>query len=230
MLACSSSDQDKTRLPHLVPWDKDVEKKDLLQCHLACVRYNGSRPDDVYYVFDCFPHDSSNTITVKYKTAKKEIERLGEALDTVWFQFDNTFRENNSKHTHEHVDQLFSKFSVWLDDHAAFTKAQFFHDLRQAFTLTCSFMELEGVIDIRTLAERVQEEHLERVMHEKHFLKVALQYSRRHRYLFVYEIDGMDQDKTCLPDLVPWDKDVEKKDLMQCRLTCVKYNGSRPES
>eukprot|EP00873_Tetraselmis_striata_P025511 jgi/Tetstr1/445775/TSEL_033422.t1 len=104
-------DQDKTRLSHLVPWDKDVEKKDLLQCRLTCVKYNGSRPDDVYYVFDCFPHDSSNTITVMYKTAKKEIERLGEALDTVWFQFDNAFRENNSnyslvRYTAEHGHEL----------------------------------------------------------------------------------------------------------------------------
>eukprot|EP00873_Tetraselmis_striata_P025804 jgi/Tetstr1/446068/TSEL_033670.t1 len=142
-------DQDKTRLPHLVPWDKEVEKKNLLQCHLTCVKYNGSQPDDVYYFFDCFPHDSSNTITVMYKTIK-EIERRGEALDTVWFQLDNTCRENKNKHTHERVDQVFSKFSVWLDDHAAFTKAQLLHELRQAFTPTCNFMELEGVLDIKT--------------------------------------------------------------------------------
>eukprot|EP00873_Tetraselmis_striata_P046597 jgi/Tetstr1/466861/TSEL_011318.t1 len=143
-------DPDKTRLPHLVPWDKEVEKKNLLQCHLTCVKYNGSQPDDVYYFFDCFPHDSSNTITVMYKTIKKEIERRGEALDTVWFQLDNTCRENKNKHTHERVDQVFSKFSVWLDDHAAFTKAQLLHELRQAFTPTCNFMELEGVLDIKT--------------------------------------------------------------------------------
>eukprot|EP00873_Tetraselmis_striata_P039569 jgi/Tetstr1/459833/TSEL_005182.t1 len=91
-------DQDKTRLPHLVPWDKEVEKKNLLQCHLTCVKYNGSQPDDVYYFFDCFPHDNSNTITVIYKTMKKEIERRGEALDTVWFQLDNTCRENKNKY------------------------------------------------------------------------------------------------------------------------------------
>eukprot|EP00873_Tetraselmis_striata_P036293 jgi/Tetstr1/456557/TSEL_043277.t1 len=143
-------DQDKTRHPHLVPWDKEVEKKNLLQCHLTCVKYNGSQPDDVYYFFDCFPHNSSNTITVMYKTIKKEIERRGEALDTVWFQLDNTCRENKNKHTHERVDQVFSKFSVWLDDHAAFTKAQLLHELRQAFTPTCNFMELEGVLDIKT--------------------------------------------------------------------------------
>eukprot|EP00873_Tetraselmis_striata_P005481 jgi/Tetstr1/425745/TSEL_016165.t1 len=143
-------DQDKTRVPHLVPWDKEVEKKNLLQCHLTCVKYNGSEPDDVLYFFDCFPHDSSNTITVMYKTIKKEIERRGEALDTVWFQLDNACRENKNKHTHERVHQVFSKFSVWLDDHAAFTKAQLLHELRQAFTPTCNFMELEGVLDIKT--------------------------------------------------------------------------------
>eukprot|EP00873_Tetraselmis_striata_P026208 jgi/Tetstr1/446472/TSEL_034013.t1 len=133
---------------HHVP--EQVEKKNLLQCHLTCVKYNGSQPDDVYYFFDCFPYDSSNTITVMYKTIKKEIERRGEALDTVWFQLDNTCRENKNKHTHERVDQVFSKFSVWLDDHAAFTKAQLLHELRPAFTPTCNFMELEGVLDIKT--------------------------------------------------------------------------------
>eukprot|EP00873_Tetraselmis_striata_P016456 jgi/Tetstr1/436720/TSEL_025503.t1 len=144
-------DQDKTRLPHLVSWDKEVEKKNLMQCHLTCVKYNGSQPDDVYDFFDCFPtHDTSNTITVMYNTIKKEIERRGEALDTMWFQLDNTCRENKSKHTHERVDQVFSKFSVWFDDHAAFTKAQLLHELRQAFTPTCNFMQLEGVLDIKT--------------------------------------------------------------------------------
>eukprot|EP00873_Tetraselmis_striata_P005652 jgi/Tetstr1/425916/TSEL_001592.t2 len=123
-------DQDKTCLPHLVPWDKKVERKNLLQCHLTCVKYNGSQPDDVYYFFDCFPHDSNNTVSVMYKTIKKEIERRGVALDTVWFQLDNTCRENKNKHSHERVDQVFSKFSVWLDDHAAFTKAQLLHELQ----------------------------------------------------------------------------------------------------
>eukprot|EP00873_Tetraselmis_striata_P021745 jgi/Tetstr1/442009/TSEL_030190.t1 len=76
---------------------EDVEKINLLQCHLTCVKYNGIRPDDVYF-FNCFPHGSSNTITVSmYKTVKKEIERRGEALDTVWFQLDNTCRENKNK-------------------------------------------------------------------------------------------------------------------------------------
>eukprot|EP00873_Tetraselmis_striata_P005651 jgi/Tetstr1/425915/TSEL_001592.t1 len=143
-------DQDKTCLPHLVPWDKKVERKNLLQCHLTCVKYNGSQPDDVYYFFDCFPHDSNNTVSVMYKTIKKEIERRGVALDTVWFQLDNTCRENKNKHSHERVDQVFSKFSVWLDDHAAFTKAQLLHELRKAFIPTCNFMELEGVLDIKT--------------------------------------------------------------------------------
>eukprot|EP00873_Tetraselmis_striata_P008868 jgi/Tetstr1/429132/TSEL_019094.t1 len=143
-------DQDKTCLPHLVPWDKEVEKKNLLQCHLTCVKYNGSQPDEVYYFFDCFPHDISNTITVMYKTIKKEIERRGEALDTVWFQLDNACRENKNKHTHERADQVFSKFPVWLDDHAAFTKAQLLHELRQAFTPTCNFMEHEEVLDMKT--------------------------------------------------------------------------------
>eukprot|EP00873_Tetraselmis_striata_P020849 jgi/Tetstr1/441113/TSEL_029381.t1 len=98
LFVCEIDDtgHDKTRLLHLVPWDKKVEKKNLLQCHLTCVKYNGRRPDDVYYYFfDCFSHDSSNTITVMYKIIKKAIERRGdEALDIVCFHLVNTCREN----------------------------------------------------------------------------------------------------------------------------------------
>eukprot|EP00873_Tetraselmis_striata_P041734 jgi/Tetstr1/461998/TSEL_007069.t1 len=39
-----------------------------------------------------------------YKTIKKEIERRGEALDTVWFLLDNTCRENKNKYADLHEE------------------------------------------------------------------------------------------------------------------------------
>lgn len=58
----------KTVLPHFHQYSKSVDKKRLLQLHLACVKYNGKQPDDVYYFTDAFPHDSANTITIMYYT------------------------------------------------------------------------------------------------------------------------------------------------------------------
>ena len=64
-------DSAKTLLPHFSQFDKTIKKDKLLKLHLTCVKYNGTRPDDLYYFTDAFPHDSANTITVMYKTLLK---------------------------------------------------------------------------------------------------------------------------------------------------------------
>ena len=64
-------DSAKTILPHFHQYDKNVLKDKCLKIHISCVKYNGARPDDVYYFTDAFPHDSANTITVMYKTLLK---------------------------------------------------------------------------------------------------------------------------------------------------------------
>ena len=91
-------DSSKTLLPHFRQWDKDVNKDKLLQMHLTCVKYNGLQPDDVYLFTNCFPHDSSNTITTMYLTVLKELRRRqGQPLKEIWFQLDNTARENKNR-------------------------------------------------------------------------------------------------------------------------------------
>ena len=64
-------DSAKTILPHFHTGSKAVDKEKLLKLHVTCVKYNGMRPDDVYYFTDTFPHDSANTCTVMYKTLLK---------------------------------------------------------------------------------------------------------------------------------------------------------------
>ena len=120
-------DSDKTILPHFRQFDKDVLKDKCLKIHLTCVKYNGARPDDVYYLTDAFPHDSANTITVMYQTLLKvtrlslkfhvsddfvyliatrsrrcnllqEYERRGGPPKFAHFQLDNTCRENKNKY------------------------------------------------------------------------------------------------------------------------------------
>eukprot|EP00873_Tetraselmis_striata_P044551 jgi/Tetstr1/464815/TSEL_009554.t1 len=97
-----------------------------------------------------------------------------EPLCKVHFQLDNTCRENKNRyvmcfaewlvstsvveevvlsflpvgHTHERIDQVFSKFSRRLGGYSAKTLPKLFRELRQAFThLVCNFEILEGVID-----------------------------------------------------------------------------------
>ena len=67
-----SMDQAKTSLPHFaggVP--KDVNGDLLFDTHLTCVRYNGHRPDDIYYYPNTLPHDSATTSTVIWQTVLK---------------------------------------------------------------------------------------------------------------------------------------------------------------
>jgi hypothetical protein len=65
-------DQSKTNLPHFqYKMPKDVDPDHLLHAHLTCVRYDGSRPDDIYYYTNTLPHDSGNTATVIWKTVLK---------------------------------------------------------------------------------------------------------------------------------------------------------------
>ena len=66
-------DSMKTVVPHFAQFDKSIDKDRLLKLHVTCVKYNGKRPDDIYYFTDAFPHDSANTITVMYKTLLKVI-------------------------------------------------------------------------------------------------------------------------------------------------------------
>ena len=69
-------DSAKTILPHFHRGSKAINKECLLKVHLTCVKYSGDKPDELYYFTDCFPHDSSNTITVMYKTLLKVIPLL----------------------------------------------------------------------------------------------------------------------------------------------------------
>ena len=120
-------DSAKTILPHFHQFDKDVMLDKCLKIHLSCVKYNGARPDDVYFFTDAFPHDSANTITVMYHTLLKvrivmqsclfnimysvrclihplyspfyqEYDRRGGPPKIAHFQLDNTCRENKNKY------------------------------------------------------------------------------------------------------------------------------------
>eukprot|EP00873_Tetraselmis_striata_P019372 jgi/Tetstr1/439636/TSEL_028058.t1 len=47
----------------------------LLKYHLTCVKYDGYRPDDIYYYTNTIPHDSSTTCTLVWITIIKDISK-----------------------------------------------------------------------------------------------------------------------------------------------------------
>lgn len=102
MLFCEidGMDSSKTILPHSLKKNKATKKDLLLKMHLTCVKYNGLQPDDVYLFSEAFPHDSSNVITTMWLTVLKDLERRGpdNPLKKIWFQLDNTGRENKNRY------------------------------------------------------------------------------------------------------------------------------------
>eukprot|EP00873_Tetraselmis_striata_P011655 jgi/Tetstr1/431919/TSEL_021408.t1 len=68
-----SMDSAKTLLPHWVRIPKNVKPDMLLKYHLTCVKYDGYRPDDIYYYTNTIPHDSSTTCTLIWITILKDI-------------------------------------------------------------------------------------------------------------------------------------------------------------
>jgi hypothetical protein len=70
-LEIDGMDSSKTLLPRSVVKDKNTNPDYLLKTHVTCVKYNGTRPDNVYLYTDAFPHDSANTATIIYTEIMK---------------------------------------------------------------------------------------------------------------------------------------------------------------
>eukprot|EP00873_Tetraselmis_striata_P036049 jgi/Tetstr1/456313/TSEL_004093.t1 len=75
-----SMDSAKTLLSHWVRIPKTVKPDMLLKYHLTCVKYDGYRPDDIYYYTNTIPHDSSTTCTLIWITIMKIFSRISLAL------------------------------------------------------------------------------------------------------------------------------------------------------
>lgn len=54
-----------------------------------------------------------------------------------------------NRHTHERVDQVFSRFSSWLNTRDARTLSALYRELALAFSPSCNFYNLEGVLDMK---------------------------------------------------------------------------------
>eukprot|EP00873_Tetraselmis_striata_P028544 jgi/Tetstr1/448808/TSEL_036042.t1 len=80
-----------------------------------------------------------------------------------------------------------------------------------------------------SIAKKKRHKHWERVTTERLYAEAAILESRRRPDMLFCDIDGMDSSKTLLPHSAIWSKDVVKDKLQKVHLTCVKYNGMRPD-
>ena len=69
-------DSAKTLVPRPVHKDKNTLPEFLLKLHVTCVKYDGTRPDNVYLYTEAFPHDSANTVTIMYEEILKVISMV----------------------------------------------------------------------------------------------------------------------------------------------------------
>jgi hypothetical protein len=85
-------DSAKTILPHLAEQDKGIDKQFLIQYHLACVKHNGTVPDEVYYYTNELPHDSANTCTIIWLTLMKVTKEIllipAAVVNTLYVHFE----------------------------------------------------------------------------------------------------------------------------------------------
>eukprot|EP00873_Tetraselmis_striata_P029469 jgi/Tetstr1/449733/TSEL_036800.t1 len=116
-----SMDSAKTLLPHWVRIPKTVKPDMLLKYHLTCVKYDGYRPDDIYYYTNTIPHVSSTTCTLIWITIMKIFSRISLALSRSSAYTIEAFLDLVAKAfspTPEIAELSFSlDFSEWLRPH-----------------------------------------------------------------------------------------------------------------
>ncbi|KAL3675275.1 hypothetical protein R1sor_025223 [Riccia sorocarpa] len=141
-------DQKKTALPHFSKQPKSVDGAALVGVHLVgAMVFHGKMQTSAFLTYNNIKSDSNLTITVLHKIL---LEWEGPLPPTLYLQLDNTVRENKNNilfaylamlldrnilakiklgfllvgHTHDFVDQMFSRFSQALRRENAFTMSR----------------------------------------------------------------------------------------------------------
>lgn len=137
-------DQKKTELPHFIRCPKNMDEKYFIAVHVVgCLVFNKKLTSNVFLNYPNIHNDSNLTIHV----IQHVLNTWEGALPPVlYLQLDNTARENKNKfvmaylnmlvhlgvfkkikvgfllvgHTHDQIDQMFSKFSSKLNKRKAF--------------------------------------------------------------------------------------------------------------
>ncbi|KAL3696477.1 hypothetical protein R1sor_010553 [Riccia sorocarpa] len=170
-------DQNKTSLPHFIKVLKSVDAASLVGVHLVgAMIYHGTFRTKVFATYKNVRSDSNLTISIIHRLIS---DWEGPLPPTLYLQLDNTVRENKNAnvfaylamlidkkvflkvkvgflmvgHTHDHVDQMFSRFSVALRRKQAFTMPQLQAVIQDSYTPSPAFEVLEETWDFKTILQ-----------------------------------------------------------------------------
>ncbi|KAL3699662.1 hypothetical protein R1sor_017684 [Riccia sorocarpa] len=176
-ISIDGMDQNKTILPHFVKVSKSVDAASLVGVHLVgAMIYHGTFRTKVFATYKNVRSDSNLTISIIHRIVS---DWEGPLPPTLYLQLDNTVRENKNAnvfaylamlidrkvflkvkvgflmvgHTYDHVDQMFSRFSMALRHKQAFTMPQLQAVIQDSYTPSPSFEVLEETWDFKTILQ-----------------------------------------------------------------------------
>lgn len=176
-LVIDGMDQKKTLVPHFLRAPKNLKEENFVQLHVVgALIFNGVMTSKVFINLPNLHNNPNLTITVIQKIL---CEWQGELPGTLYVQLDNTAtRENKNQvllaylsmlvhqkvfkkvklgfllvgHTHDQIDQMFSRFSVKLAKKSAFDLNDICKLLKEAYEPHPKIHVLKGTYDFREFA------------------------------------------------------------------------------
>lgn len=175
-LVIDGMDQKKTLLPHFLRPPKNLKEENFVQLHVVgALIFNGIMTSRVFINFPNLHNDPNLTVTVIQKILT---EWEGDLPGTLYVQLDNTARENKNQvliaylsmlvekkvfkkvklgfllvgHTHDQIDQMFSRFSVKLAKKSAFDLLEICEVLKESYEPQPEVHVLKGTYDFRQFA------------------------------------------------------------------------------
>ena len=169
-------DQSKTDIPHFVRKPKDANENLFLRIHLVgCLIYSAHMTFRIFLNYPNVRNDANLTITI-LQTILREFP--GPLPPTLYLQLDNTARENKNNllmaylgylvhtrvfrkiklgfllvgHTHDRIDQMFSRLSVKLNKNDALSKPRLEQILLSAQNIVPQISTMDSVFDFRSFA------------------------------------------------------------------------------
>jgi hypothetical protein len=166
-------DQKKTELPHFLRCPKNMDEKYFIPIHVVgCLVINRTLRSHVYLNYPNVHNDSNLTIHVIQHVLNGW---EGELPPVLYLQLDNTSRENKNKftmaylnmlvekgvfkkikvgfllvgHTHDQIDQMFSRFSKKLNKQRAFRLESLEEIIRDSYRPKPQIIFVDEVADFR---------------------------------------------------------------------------------
>ncbi len=155
-------DQSKTDIPQFVRDTKDSDSVRRLKSCITGVLIHGHAPHAICYVSpDRYPKDSNMSCAILMDTLRR-CQAHAPLPPVLYLQLDNTTRENKNQnvvslcaalvekgifdkvrisflpvgHTHEDIDQMFSRFAAALRIRDVYTPSEFAEVIKESFTPT----------------------------------------------------------------------------------------------